>query len=123
MAIFSDESKRRLSTCDSRLQILFNKVIENQDCAILCGHRGKEEQDKAVKEGNSGLLFPFSKHNKLPSKAVDVLPYPVKWDDIRGHYLFAGYVMATADILGIKVKWGGMWKSLIDRPHWELVDE
>ena len=52
------------------LQNLFNEVIKDRDCTILCGYRGKEEQEKAVSEGNSKLHYPHSKHNYNPSCAV-----------------------------------------------------
>lgn len=123
MAKFSNLSKRRLSTCDVRLQELFNEVIKGFDCTILCGHRGKEEQDKAYAEGNSKLLFPHSKHNKMPSKAVDVMKYPIEWSDDKENYQFAKYVKKRAKLLGIKVIWGGDFHSFYDAPHWELKND
>lgn len=123
MPKFSEESKRRLSTCDVRLQVLFNKVIEGIDCTILCGHRGKEEQDKAYAEGNSKLLFPHSKHNKMPSRAVDVMKYPIEWENDKANDFFAGYVMGVAAMLGLKVIWGGNWKTIVDKPHFEIAED
>lgn len=140
MGTFSATSSHRLATCDERLQRVFTQVVKTFDCTILCGHRGKEEQDAAVAAGNSQTPWPTSKHNGLPSKAVDVAPYPVRWGaegtpeqrrkDIARFYLFAGYVKASAEALGVKLRWGGDWdgdadfndQNFDDLPHFELVD-
>ena len=74
MPLFSQTSKARLSTAHPDLQRLFNEVVKHWDCTIVCGHRGKEEQDKAFAEGKSKVKWPNGRHNKLPSLAVDVMP-------------------------------------------------
>ena len=129
MPEFSSLSKARLNFCDSKLQELFNEVIKEFDCTILCGHRTKEEQDDAFKAGNSKLEWPHSKHNKMPSEAVDAAPYPIDWSDKQRFAYFAGFVMGTASRLGIKLRWGGDWTkdndlkndSFVDAVHFELI--
>lgn len=128
---FSQKSLERLNTCHPDLQKVFNKVIENYDCTIICGHRGKDEQDEAVRLGNSKLQWPNSKHNQLLSLAVDVAPYPLDWNDTSRFYHFAGYVLAVANFMGVKLRWGGDWNGDLkfrdekfkDLPHFELVEE
>lgn len=130
MALFSKSSLDRLDTCDPRLQATLLKVIHNFDCMVLCGHRDKTEQDTAFASGASKLKWPASKHNSTPSKAVDVLPYPINWADTQRITYFAGYVMATALSLGVKLRWGGDWdkdtdlkdNTFDDLAHFELVD-
>ena len=109
MPSFSDTSKKRLSTCDKKLQTLFNEVVKHFDCSVLCGHRGEEEQNKAYKAGNSQKQFPHGKHNKLQSNAVDVAPYPLDWDDRERFQYFAGFVLGTAKQLNINIRYGGDW--------------
>jgi len=109
MPAFSNISKQRLAECDPRLQQLFNEIIKTYDCTILVGHRGQAEQDQAVHDGKSQTPWPTSKHNSQPSMAVDACPYPVDWNNIDNFIFFAGYVLATADRLGIKIRWGGNW--------------
>ena len=109
MPSFSGPSKKRLSTCDKKLQTLFNEVVKHFDCSVLCGHRGEEEQNKAYKAGNSQKQFPHGKHNKLPSNAVDVAPYPIDWDDRERFQYFAGFVLGTAKQLNINIRYGGDW--------------
>ena len=122
MPKFSDISTKRLQSCDDRLQKLFKAVILDADCSILCGHRGKEEQDKAYAEGFSKVQFPNSKHNTFPSMAVDAMPYPINWMDLDRIHAFANIVRAKAKEMGIEVRWGGEFVSFKDYPHWELND-
>ena len=118
-------SKERLSTCDKRLQDLCNMMLSRSDfdLTITCGYRGKDEQEKAFKDGKSNAKFGKSKHNVLPSKAVDICPFPLIWDtkDIRWQEM-ALNAMWCAGKLGIEIVWGGSFKSLKDLPHFELKE-
>jgi len=87
MPSFSTRSKSNLSQAQPDLQRLFNAVIKHYDCTVICGHRSQEEQDKAVAEGKSKVRYPYSKHNSFPARAVDVVPYPIDWDDREGFYV------------------------------------
>lgn len=122
MPTFSKRSLDRLSTCDTRLQKLFNEVIKEYDCTIICGHRGQIEQDIAYENGNSKLRYPHSKHNKIPSMAVDVAPYPINWKAIDRFKALAVVVYAKAKELDIEIEWGGDWIKFKDYPHWQLPD-
>jgi len=130
MPSFSDKSLSKLATCDPRLQRVFHEVVRNFDCTILEGHRNKERQNRMVKEGKSQVRWPNSKHNTLPSMAVDVTPYPVVWDDRERQTLFAGFVLATAKAMGIDLRWGGDWdrdtevrdNTFDDLVHFEIVE-
>jgi peptidoglycan L-alanyl-D-glutamate endopeptidase CwlK len=97
MPQFSRLSKERLASCHSDLQILFNRVIENYDCTVICGRRGEEAQNEAYKKGNSQKQYPESKHNTDPSLAVDVAPYEsaIDWGKTQSAH-FAGFVMGIA---------------------------
>lgn len=129
MANFSDFSKTNLSSANKKLQKLFNEVIKNYDCRVICSLRSEDEQNRLYNEGKSKLEFPDSKHNASPSLAVDVVPYPIDWDDIDRFVHFGGYVMGVADNLNINIRWGGDWdgdndlgdQSFIDYPHFELI--
>jgi peptidoglycan L-alanyl-D-glutamate endopeptidase CwlK len=129
MPSFSKSSDDKLNTCHPLLQTLFREVVKHYDCTIICGNRNEKDQNEAFARGFSKLKFPNSKHNSIPSLAVDCLPFPIQWNDKSRHLHFAGYVQATADRLGIKVRWGGNFdgdsnldNGFLDRPHWELVD-
>jgi len=121
MPSFSKKSLQRLETCKQPLQDLFNEVIKHVDCTILEGHRSEERQTKAFNEGKSKARFPNSKHNSFPSKAVDVAPYPIDWEDKDRFTEFAGIVQGIAFTMNIKIKWGGHF-SFYDGPHFQLEE-
>ena len=132
---FSKRSIERLNTCDPRLVALFNRVISLGliDMTVIWGHRGEKEQEEMFRTGRSRVKWPHSKHNSMPSKAVDVAPYvngKPSWNDKHCSFL-AGIVMTVADEMGIKVRWGGNWdmdgepitdQRFDDLIHYELVE-
>ena len=111
MPYFGNKSKRNLKTCDRRLKKIFNEVIKHVDCSVLEGFRSQERQDKLYDEGKTKVKFPKGRHNKFPSLAVDVTPWPVDWDDRERQTLFAGFVIGIARSMGIKLRWGGDWNQ------------
>ncbi len=120
MPKFSQESFSKLSTCHIDLQALFFEVIKHFDCIILEGYRGEQEQEAAYNSGNTKLHWPDGKHNKQPSTAVDVSPYPVDWNNTKRFYWFAGYVMGIAQKLkddgkiSHSIRYGGDWNDDMD---------
>lgn len=115
-------SKARLYTCHRDLILLFEAVDKIVPTAILEGHRGKMAQDQAFAAGKSNAKWGQSKHNSIPSLAVDVGPVPLDWNDIQAFERMAVVIKKCAAQLGIKVRWGGDFKSIKDFPHWELVE-
>lgn len=135
MPLFSATSSQRLNTCHQDLQILFNEVIKHFDCTILEGFRDEVAQNNAYAQGKTQLKWPNGNHNHLPSLAVDVVPYPIDWNDKSRIYFFAGRVLGIADMLlqagkiTHKIRYGGDWNSdtqlkdnnFDDLVHFELV--
>ncbi|MBU1193978.1 MAG: M15 family peptidase [Proteobacteria bacterium] len=133
MSKFSLKSQDKLSTCHPLLQKLFNDVIKDYDCAIIDGHRARREQNVRYQQGRSKLKWPNSKHNPMPSMAVDAGPYfedkGIPWDEPNQFYVFAGYVLSRAKDLGIQIRWGGDWdmdrdvndQFFNDLAHYELL--
>jgi len=99
MPHFSKSSLNKLATCDPELQTLFNYVIKYFDCKVIYGYRGIKAQNAAYEGGFSKLKYPFSKHNKQPSQAVDVIPYPIQWKNTDRMRYFIGYVKGVARML------------------------
>jgi peptidoglycan L-alanyl-D-glutamate endopeptidase CwlK len=119
---FSETSKERLKTCHSDLQILCNRLIERYDFTVVCGHRDEEDQNRAYRTGKSEKQWPDSKHNTVPSLAVDLAPYEltgIDWGKMQSAY-FAGQVMGLAEELFAQ----GVMKHRI-RPgiDWNLNDD
>ena len=122
MPRFSSKSKSKLDTCDKRLVKLFKEVVKKYDCTIIEGYRGKERQNDAYRKGNSKVKYPNGRHNSNPSKAVDVTPYPVKWEDRERQTFFAGFVLGIARSMGINLRWGGNWDMYKENGKWEVAD-
>lgn len=134
MPQFGNASKKRLATCDPRIVEVLEEVIKHFDCSVLEGVRSKEDQNEYYRTGRSKVMWPHSKHNVLVegqlSRAVDVAPYPIDWNDTDRFYYFAGFVVGIAASKGIKLRFGGDWdgdrdlkdQTFNDLPHFELVD-
>ena len=122
MAAFGIDSQKKLNTCHPRLALVLNIAIKIFDFTIVTGFRGEEEQNKAFAEGRSKLKFPDGKHNRMPSEAVDIAPYPIDWSNkpkaVARFYLLAGIIMAVAWVLHIDLRWGGDWDG-----DWDLFDQ
>jgi len=137
MPTFSNTSTKRLSQCDERLQLLLYEVIKYYDCKIITGHRTEEVQNEKFELGQSKVKWPNSKHNSLPSKAVDVAPYPIpkdwgkEWKDRVKFYELKAILFYEAARANIKLRFGGDWDMdtdyhdniFEDLVHFEIVEE
>lgn len=132
MPKFGQTSIKNLSTCHEDLIELFNEVILHWDCSVIEGYRDEAGQNRAFREGNSKVKYPNGKHNRIPSNAVDVVPYilgkGVVWES-RECLAFGGFVMGVASQLGLRIRWGGDWdgdrdvndQSFNDLVHFEVI--
>jgi len=130
-------SRQRLAECHPDIRRVIEAVDKVWPLNVSCGHRDKKVQDHAYMTGKSKLVWPMSNHNQLPSRAVDIQPTEVlpsgkatiDWNDTQRFCYLAGYVLATAHMLGVKMRWGGDWdmdterkdNKFNDLPHFELV--
>lgn len=119
----SKTSLQKLNTCHSDLIRLIEAVSETEKCAVICGFRGRHEQENAYYSGKSKAKFGQSKHNIQPSHAVDVVPLPLNWEDIPAFEKLGEKIMAKAEELNIKIKWGKYFTNLKDYPHFELIED
>ena len=125
MPKFSNSSLQKLATCHIDLQVLFNEVIKYYDCTIFQGYRNEADQEKAFSEGHTKLHYPYGKHNKQPSQAVDVIPYPIDFNNDKLGLWFGGYVLGIAQKLKDEgkiihsIRWGGSWSGLgqLNKPY------
>ncbi len=117
----SKTSRQKLNTCHSDLIRLIEAVAETEKCAVICGFRGRYEQEKAYYTGKSKAKWGQSKHNLKPSHAVDVVPLPLDWNDIPAFEKLGEKIMAKAKELGISIRWGRDFTNLKDYPHFELI--
>ena len=141
MFYFSKRSLDKRQELHPKLQRIVDYVLRVFDISLACGHRSEADQNKVYGKGTSQLKWPESKHNSKPSRAVDAWPYPVQWpnlkripgeyhEDVRDYarsvgtwYYMGGLFKGVAVALGIKLRWGGHFKSIFDGPHIELDDD
>jgi len=112
----SQRSLNNLKTCHPDLQKIAHELIKEMNVVVICGHRGEKEQNEAFAKGTSKLRWPKSKHNSMPSRAMDVCPFPIDWEKRARFLEMRERMRAIAKRLGIKVRFIS-W----DLPHIELV--
>jgi len=121
-------------TLDPRLQAWCDIMLQDvADISLVYGYRNEELQTILFDNDLSQLRFPDSKHNRKPSLAVDLQPYPrpLKDNKLWGAlgYL-AGRGVSVAEELGITLRWGGDWdrdgdltdQNFNDLFHWEIYN-
>lgn len=132
---FGTISEYNLSSCSPPLQHLLREAIRRApkwlDFAVTCGHRNQVDQDKAFRDKASTKQWPNSKHNTLPSRAVDIRPaspFNAKdWNDKLRFARIIGFIECIAVELGIPIRLGMDWdrdgqsidETFIDLPHIE----
>lgn len=90
---------------------------------VLEGLRTTAKQQEYFKKGTSMLDGVKKKSKHQIGKAVDIVPIvngKVEFRSWAPFYPMAENVKAAAKKLGIKITWGGDWKTFRDGPHFEL---
>lgn len=116
---YSRRSELHKQTCDDRLQFILDELIKLMDVKVHCGHRGEVDQNEAFDKKYSKLKYPRSRHNSLPSRAVDVAPYPTDWENRERFMYMQGLIRGIAAANDIKLRKLIKW----DLPHVALEDE
>ena len=136
MPKFGKQSLDRLATCDERIQKVMNEAIKHIDIVILYGYRTPAEQFELFKQGRTlvGGVWKvtgktatqldgktkMSNHNSNPSKAIDIAPYPIDWNNIQRFLDMAKVVKEAAKTVGVEITYGGDWKKFPDFPHFQV---
>lgn len=147
----SQKSLDRLNGVDERLQRVVKRAIQltKQDFMVLEGVRTRQQCMTNYGKGRTiaqcvakgipaqyanpnaakvtWLNNPFaSKH--VNGKAVDLVPYPVDWNDLKKFDTIAQAMLQAAKELGIPIRWGADWdadgkpreRGESDSPHFEI---
>jgi len=91
-------------------------TITEQDFTVIEGIRSINRQRELVKKGASTTMN--SRH--ITGHAVDMVPWPVDWNDLERFEIMSEAMKAAAEELEVPIVWGGDWKSFYDAPHFEL---
>lgn len=152
--VLGQSSRNKLATVHSDLRKVVERAIDitKVDFMVLEGVRTQERQYELFAQGRSVaelrkagvpsrvLAQPGKpkvtwtlKSNHFAAadglgRAVDLVPYPVDWNDLAKFDAVALAMFAAADELNIPIRWGADWdrdgkkreKGETDSPHFEL---
>lgn len=133
MNVFSSNSLDKLNTVCGRLREVCMEAIKITDFAVVCGFRNAEQQEEAFESGKSKVHWNKSKHNSMPSLAVDLAPCvngKIDWDNRENFVYLAGVMKTCARYLGYDIIWGGDFNNngnlkddnFDDYPHFEIKE-
>lgn len=116
----SNRSLSRMEGVDPRLVRVVKRAIEltEVDFMVTEGLRTRERQAQLVKAGASRTMN--SRH--IIGQAVDVAAWvdgEVRWDWPL-YPRIAKAFKAAATEQGVRITWGGDWKTLRDGPHFQI---
>lgn len=120
MFYLGDSSLKRLQGVHPDLISVVDSAIRitEIDFTVLEGLRSLKRQAELVEVGASKTMR--SRH--LTGHAVDLGAYVgrrVRWDWPL-YYKIADAMKDAANELGIKIEWGGDWRTFKDGPHFQL---
>lgn len=125
---FDPRSRKALTGVHPDLVKVMEAALERSPVKFVIteGLRTRERQAQLVAKGASKTMN--SRH--ITGHAVDIVPYIDAdrdnniWEDIRYdwplYHRVAPVIKQVAKELGIKIVWGGDWRSFKDGPHFEL---
>jgi hypothetical protein len=128
---YGTKSLAHIATLSEPMQRVVHRAlaISPFDITVIWGYRGEEPQNEAYRLGNSKKQFPDSVHNKMPSEAVDVAPWPIDWNDSGRFYVLVGVMLVAAKLEGVELRSGSDWdrdgsttdQTFNDLGHFERV--
>lgn len=122
--------QERLKKAHPDLQKLINEMLWYKDLSVIETARTEETQREYLARGVSKTMY--SKHlikEDGYAHAIDIYPYPIprirgeidsnsrEWDKLAAVAFFCMGKLGLSNI-----KWGGLWTTLIDKPHYEMED-
>lgn len=134
----SKESLGKLEGVHPKLVAIVKRAIEisEQDFKVLEGVRTPARQKELYAQGRTKpgpkvtwtLTSNHFKKKDGYGHAVDLVPYPVDWDDLSKFDKVSKAMFAAAKELGTPIRWGADWdrdgkpreRGESDSPHFEL---
>jgi hypothetical protein len=86
------------------------------DFTVIEGLRTPERQAELMKQGFTRTL----KSRHIIGQAVDIVPLPVDWNNPAPFRLVAEVMKKAAAELGVRITWGGDWRTFKDLPHYQI---
>ena len=126
-------SLARLQGVDETLVNVVKRAIEisEVDFTVLEGVRTLERQRELYAQGRTapGKIVTWTmKSRHIEGKAVDLVPYPLDWNDLEKFNKIKDAMFQAARELDVNLRWGDDWdgdgkyreKGEYDSPHFEI---
>ena len=126
-------SLARLQGVDETLVNVVKRAIEisEVDFTVMEGVRTLERQRELYAQGRTapGKIVTWTmKSRHIEGKAVDLVPYPLDWNDLEKFNKIKDAMFQAAKELDVNLRWGADWdgdgnyreKGEYDSPHFEL---
>lgn len=133
MFVLGKTSLARLQGVDETLVNVVKRAIQisEVDFSVLEGLRTLQRQRELYAQGRTapGKIVTWTMKSKhLEGKAVDLVPYPLDWNDLKKFDKISKAMFAAAKEQGVKLRWGADWnsngkpreKGEYDSPHFEI---
>ena len=124
---FSKRSEENLNGVHPDLVKVARRALEISeiDFTVIEGVRTKARQQQLYKQGATKTMN--SRH--LTGHAIDIVPYPLDWEDTKAFGELAKAMFEASRQLKIPIRWGGDWnrngrsddETFYDGPHFELL--
>ena len=131
---FSKLSKQRLTGVNPKLVQVVQRALEltTQDFSVLEGVRTAQRQRELYQQGRTtpGNIVTWTLKSKhIDGVAVDLIPYPLDWNDTKAFNAIAEAMFKASKELKIPIRWGADWdqdgkpreRGETDSPHFELA--
>ena len=126
-------SLARLQGVDETLVNVVKRAIEisEVDFTVMEGVRTLERQRELYAQGRTapGKIVTWTmKSRHIEGKAVDLVPYPLDWNDLEKFNKIKDAMLQAARELDVNLRWGADWdgdgkyreKGEYDSPHFEI---
>ena len=126
-------SLARLKGVDETLVNVVKRAIEisEVDFTVMEGVRTLERQRELYAQGRTapGKIVTWTmKSRHIEGKAVDLVPYPLDWNDLEKFNKIKDAMFQAARELDVNLRWGADWdgdgkyreKGEYDSPHFEI---
>lgn len=122
---------RDITQCHPRLQVLAEQLVSTcakQGIVIKIGEcfRTAAEQDALYAQGRTqpGSIITNAKGSSYSSYHQWGTAFDIYRADGQGAYNESGQFFERVGAIGVSLglEWGGNWKSIVDKPHFQLPD-
>lgn len=133
MFVLGKTSLARLTGVDPKLVNIVKRAIEisEVDFTVLEGVRTLARQRELYAQGRTtpGKIVTWTMKSKhIEGKAVDLVPYPLDWNDLSKFDKIKHAMFRAAAEQGVNIRWGADWnsngiareKGEYDSPHFEI---